>query len=418
MTAAHARHVRDRPRRHGDDLHDPGGVPAGRLHDRHRRPVLQVVRADDRLRGGDVAARRVHARPDAVVALRALRPARGADARRASGRLLERWGRVYDRLDRLYHRVLGWALAHPWTVLAAAAVVFVGEPRRRSAFIGTEFMPDEDRGEFDVARRPAAGHVVRRERRGASPASRSRCSRIPEVRQVFTTVGVERRDAQVAAPRQDDAGRTSASAGMQAIKSDLRARLAAIPFADVTVADPSSCRARRTRPPINVFVRGDDMEELQRAQRRAGRAQVRQIPGRRGRQQHARERPARDGGAGQPRAAPPTWASASAPSPCSCAAWSRASCRRKLRDGDSEYDIRVRLAPEFRNDFAAIARTPLYSPTGAAGPHRRHRDDGAGRRPEQHRARAAPPPGQDRHRPQRAARSATSPRTSRRSSRA
>ena len=35
----------------------------------------------------------------------------------------------------------------------------------------------------------------------------------------------------------------------------------------------------------------------------------------------------------------------------------------KLRDGDREYDIRVRLAPEFRNDFDAIARTPLYSPT-------------------------------------------------------
>ena len=38
----------------------------------------------------------------------------------------------------------------------------------------------------------------------------------------------------------------------------------------------------------------------------------------------------------------------------------------KLRDGEEEYDIRVRLAPEFRNDFAAIARTPLYSPRGAA----------------------------------------------------
>ena len=37
----------------------------------------------------------------------------------------------------------------------------------------------------------------------------------------------------------------------------------------------------------------------------------------------------------------------------------------KLREGDKEYDIRVRLAPEFRNDFETIGRTPLYSPTGA-----------------------------------------------------
>ena len=38
----------------------------------------------------------------------------------------------------------------------------------------------------------------------------------------------------------------------------------------------------------------------------------------------------------------------------------------RLRDGDREHDIRVRLAPEFRNDTAAILRTPLYSPSGAA----------------------------------------------------
>ena len=37
----------------------------------------------------------------------------------------------------------------------------------------------------------------------------------------------------------------------------------------------------------------------------------------------------------------------------------------RLREDDKEYDIRVRLAPEFRNDFESIARTPLYSPTGA-----------------------------------------------------
>ena len=37
----------------------------------------------------------------------------------------------------------------------------------------------------------------------------------------------------------------------------------------------------------------------------------------------------------------------------------------RLREEDKEYDIRVRLAPEFRNDFEAIARTPLYAQGGA-----------------------------------------------------
>ena len=48
----------------------------------------------------------------------------------------------------------------------------------------------------------------------------------------------------------------------------------------------------------------------------------------------------------------------------------------KLRAGDKEHDIRVRLAPEFRNDSTAVLRTPLHSAggsvvrtTAAKGPH-------------------------------------------------
>ena len=33
------------------------------------------------------------------------------------GRLLERWGRAYDPLDRQYLKVLRWALAHPFKVV-------------------------------------------------------------------------------------------------------------------------------------------------------------------------------------------------------------------------------------------------------------------------------------------------------------
>jgi HAE1 family hydrophobic/amphiphilic exporter-1 len=38
----------------------------------------------------------------------------------------------------------------------------------------------------------------------------------------------------------------------------------------------------------------------------------------------------------------------------------------RLRDGDREHDIRVRLAPEYRNNPDAVLQTPLYSPGGAA----------------------------------------------------
>ena len=69
--------------------------------------------------------------------------------RTRTGRFLERVGGFYDRIDRRYHRLLEWALAHPWKIVATAAVVFFASMSTLSV-IGTEFVPQEDRGEFAV----------------------------------------------------------------------------------------------------------------------------------------------------------------------------------------------------------------------------------------------------------------------------
>ena len=50
----------------------------------------------------------------------------------------------------------------------------------------------------------------------------------------------------------------------QAIKSDVRAMLARMPFVEAKVADPQFMQGVAYQAPINVYVRGDDMKELQR----------------------------------------------------------------------------------------------------------------------------------------------------------
>src|SRR6187549_1533368 len=105
------------------------------------------------------------------------------------GRLFERWGRAYDALDRRYHTVLAWALRHPWKTLAAAGVIFVAS-LGSAAFMGTEFVPVEDRGEFQVIVDLPPGTsfdesvavVVEVEKVVRS---------MPEVQQIFSTVGFE-----------------------------------------------------------------------------------------------------------------------------------------------------------------------------------------------------------------------------------
>ena len=84
--------------------------------------------------------------------------------RTAFGRLLERWGTFYDAIDVRYHQLLGWAIRHPWTVVATAVLVFVASMSSLRV-MGTEFVPQEDRGEMMVNVEVPPGTSFERTRR-------------------------------------------------------------------------------------------------------------------------------------------------------------------------------------------------------------------------------------------------------------
>ena len=278
-----------------------------------------------------------------------------------TGRMFEAWGRAYDRLDRAYHRVLAAALGHPWTTLAAAAAVLVAS-LSTTAVMGTEFVPVEDRGEFQAivelppgtsfAESVATVARVEREIRG-----------IPEVTQIFSTVGV---NGQVRASnlRVRLTKKTERERGVGEIKAQVRAFLADMPFVDGKVADPEFMQGAPYEPPINVFVRGDDLAALQRVTGEI-QARVRTVPGTVDVSSNLES--------GQPEIVARINRSLAADlgfSVGGIATQLRGMVEgivpTRFREGDREYDIRVRLAPAFRNDPAAILRTPLYSPAGTA----------------------------------------------------
>ena len=83
--------------------------------------------------------------------------------RTAVGRFLENWGAFYDRIDQRYHRLLGWAVEHPWSVIAVAAGRVRRQPldaRRDRHRVRAGRGPRPDGG----AGRAAARHLVRAER--------------------------------------------------------------------------------------------------------------------------------------------------------------------------------------------------------------------------------------------------------------
>ena len=281
--------------------------------------------------------------------------------RTRTGRLFERWGRAYEALDRKYHTVLGWALGHPWKTLAAAAVIFVASLSTITV-MGTEFVPVEDRGEFQVMVDMPPGTSF-----DESVAAVSRVETavrtIPEVTQLFSTVGIggQVRSSMI---RVKTTKKNQRTRGIGAIKADVRTMLAGMPFVDGKVADPEFRQGAPYEPPINIFVRGDDLAALQRITSQVE-AKVRQIPGAVDISTNLET--------GQPEVVARINRSMAADMGFSVggvASQLRGMVEgvvpTKLRDGNREHDIRVRLAPEYRNDPAAILRTPLYSDTGTA----------------------------------------------------
>ena len=351
----------------------------------HRRPVLQVVRADDCVRGGDVAARRVHARPDAVVALRAVHSAGGTDAD-AHRPAVRADGAAPTTRSTAAITACWRGAAQPVEDARRSPPSSSSPASSATTVMGTEFVPAEDRGEFQVIVELPPGTSF-----DESVATIARSKRellaIPEVTPGFSTVGV---NGQVRASNLRV--KTTKKEARERASARSRRRSARM-LADDAVRrrrrwrTPSSCRARRTSRRSTCSCAATTSTTLQRDHERDP-GQGPPDPGRRGREEQSRS--------GQPEVVARINRDLAADlgfSVGSIASQLRGMVEgivpTRLRDGDREHDIRVRLAPEFRNDPAAVLRTPLYSPAGAGGPRRRRRRVRAGGRAEQHRPRAA-----------------------------
>ncbi|HYE85411.1 MAG TPA: efflux RND transporter permease subunit [Vicinamibacterales bacterium] len=280
--------------------------------------------------------------------------------RTRTGRFLERIGSFYDRIDQQYHRLLAWAVEHPWKIVATAVVVFFASMSTLTV-IGTEFVPVEDRGEFAVNLEAPPGTAF--EQTVAYVADVEKIVREePEVRQIFSTVGFEGSTLK-ASLRVKTTKRHARERGLTTIKQEMRARLKSVPLLKLTVADPEFMQGAPTQAPLSVYLRGDDMTELQRLNEDAL-ARIKAVPG------------AVDVDStlesGQPEMLAQINRELAADLGYDVGGIAmqlrgmvEGVVPTRLREDEKEYDIRVRLAPEFREEFDTIGRTPLYSASGA-----------------------------------------------------
>ncbi|MES1211372.1 MAG: efflux RND transporter permease subunit, partial [Acidobacteriota bacterium] len=103
------------------------------------------------------------------------------------GKLLARFNHRFDALHVQYERLLDWSLHHRKTVLALATFAFLGS-FPILGMLGGDFMPDFNRGEYQISFKATPGATLR-ETGERARAMVERLKTLKDVEYTYTTVG-------------------------------------------------------------------------------------------------------------------------------------------------------------------------------------------------------------------------------------
>ena len=167
---------------------------------------------------------------------------------------------VFEGIEALYRRVLGFALNHKIVVgvVAFAALFSIGPV---AGLMGNEFVNQEDRGQFVLEAELPAGTKLEETSRLSLPAEQ----KVLEDKRFITVLSTLGPSGEVNKVRWRvvTVPKSERDVPLSDLKDHARAvALAALPHAKVTVTDPAFVEGAATEAPIMLQVRGASYEEL------------------------------------------------------------------------------------------------------------------------------------------------------------
>ncbi len=189
------------------------------------------------------------------------------------GRTLARFNQWFEDLHVKYERLLRWCLGHRKTVLAVAAVAFLAS-FPILAVLGGDFMPDFNRGEYQVAFKATPGATLAETKERALAVVRE-LKKLPDVEYTYTTIGesgITRRgptEGVVYVKLRESKGKTFSS-----VLSDARRAVSVVPGLTFGFTESGPFGQK----PLQYSVRGPEVDELDRLSRELG-AGMEKIPG-------------------------------------------------------------------------------------------------------------------------------------------
>jgi HAE1 family hydrophobic/amphiphilic exporter-1 len=180
-------------------------------------------------------------------------------------RALDRFNRWFDAQAERYKRVIAWALDHRAAVLLIVAVAFFGSIALQVFFGGAGFIPESDRSEITLALETPPGSnldytAIKAREVGAIASAH------PQVRYSYTTIGSSEGSAGV------DTGsvylrltpKADRDISQQELGRQIRQEVKRVGGVEVTLSEGGPGGDRKQ---IQLQLRGEDMEALQKAGR-------------------------------------------------------------------------------------------------------------------------------------------------------
>ena len=181
----------------------------------------------------------------------------------------------FEAIDGTYQRTVSWAIIHKKkVVLVVIGVIIVSLPLLK--FIGAEFIPEVDEGEFEISVKMPVGTELKQTNRMLAEIEKIIIKNVPELETIFIRSGVEGKGIQaLASVFQDITGshaasirvkvtdRTKRERSVPQIVEVLRSKMKDVPDADIkfsTGGFMAQIATFGTAAPIVVEIRGYDVE--------------------------------------------------------------------------------------------------------------------------------------------------------------
>lgn len=180
-------------------------------------------------------------------------------------RLSKRWGRILDRLDDSYRKVLHWSINNKKKVVFSILALLIGSIVL-IPFVGMEFIPEQDTGEYRVNITMPNGTALHETKRVTELVD-SYAQELPEHEWTFYAVGVgggsfgSGSSSEKATISGKLVEKNKRNRDIKLVLDDLRNKCANIPGAKIEIKTEGGSMAMSSSP-IDIGLTGDNLEVL------------------------------------------------------------------------------------------------------------------------------------------------------------